>query len=227
MNRPFRSMVVAGLIAAATTACSSAMQAMQHSGSAGGVLASASGGGAPASVVKTEVNPADVAFMSGMIPHHAQAVLIAGWAASHGARLDVRVLCERIVVGQRDEIALMQYWLREHGQPVPDAKATHMTMKMGGMDHDMLMPGMLNDEQLAQLDAARGSDWDRLFLQDMIGHHQGAITMVNELLASPGAAQDDVVYRMSSDVYADQTTEIERMGKMLATIPAPAAGRAP
>jgi uncharacterized protein (DUF305 family) len=213
MNRSSRSTVVAALLAATALTPSSA--ATPHSPRQVHAVVPA----------RTEVNPADVAFMSGMIPHHAQAVLIAGWAASHGARQDVRVLCERIVVGQRDEIGLMQYWLREHGQPVPDAKATHMKMKMDGMDHEMLMPGMLNDEQLAQLDAARGSDWDRLFLQDMIGHHQGAITMVNELLASPGAAQDDVVYKMSSDVYADQTTEIERMGKMLATIPP--AGRAP
>jgi uncharacterized protein (DUF305 family) len=208
MHRSFRSTVVAGLVAAAALTPLST------------ILAQSASRPGPAAV-----NPADVTFMSGMIPHHAQAVLIAGWAPSHGARKDVAVLCERIVVGQRDEIALMQYWLREHGQPVPDAKSTHMTMKMDGMEHDMLMPGMLNDEQLAALDKARGSDFDRLFLQDMIGHHQGAILMVNELLASPGSAQDDVVYRMSSDVYADQTTEIERMGKMLATVPP--AGRAP
>ena len=167
-------------------------------------------------------NAADVHFMSGMIPHHAQAVLIAGWAASHGARLDVRTLCERIVVGQQDEIHLMQFWLREHGEPVPDAKATHMKMKMDGMEHDMLMPGMLNDEQLAALDKARGSEFDRLFLQAMIGHHEGAITMVDALFATPGAGNDDVVYRFASDVYADQSTEIERMTKMLATVPSPA-----
>ena len=167
---------------------------------------------------------ADVNFMSGMIPHHAQAVVIAGWAPSHGARQDVRILCERIVVGQRDEIGLMQFWLREHGEPVPDATATHMKMKMNGMEHDMLMPGMLNAEQLAALDKARGSDFDRLFLEAMIAHHAGAITMVDELLGSTDAANDDVVYRFASDVYADQTTEIERMGKMLATVPAPARG---
>ncbi|MEP6729903.1 MAG: DUF305 domain-containing protein [bacterium] len=168
-------------------------------------------------------NPADVHFMTGMIPHHAQAVLIAGWAESHGSRSDVRVLCERIVVGQRDEIALMQYWLRQHGEPVPDAKATHMKMKMNGMDHDMLMPGMLNDEQLAALDKARGADFDRLFLEAMIAHHSGAVSMVDDLLASVGAGNDDMVYRFASDVYADQTTEIERMTKMLATVTA--AGR--
>ena len=113
----------------------------------------------------------------------------------------------------------MQYWLKQHGEPVPAADATHMKMKMNGMEHDMLMPGMLNEEQLAALDKARGSDFDRLFLQAMINHHLGAITMVDELLGSPRAAQDDVVYKMASDVYADQTTEIERMEKMLATVP--------
>ena len=170
-------------------------------------------------VVSAKANPADVHFMSGMIPHHAQAVLIAGWAASHGARPDIVRLCERIVVGQRDEIALMQLWLRQKGAPVPAATATHMTMTMNGMQHDMLMPGMLSPEQLAELDAARGSAFDRLFLQAMIRHHQGAISMVDELLGSEGAAQDDVVYKFASDVYADQTTEISFMQKMLATIP--------
>jgi uncharacterized protein (DUF305 family) len=180
--------------------------------------------GAPSAPTTTKAgnNSADVHFMAGMIPHHAQAVLIAGWAPSHGARLDVRTLCERIVVGQQDEIRLMQFWLREHGEPVPDAKATHMKMEMNGMEHDMLMPGMLNEAQLAALDKARGSDFDRLFLQAMIGHHEGAITMVDALFASKGAGNDDIVYRFASDVYADQSTEIERMGKMLATVPPPA-----
>jgi uncharacterized protein (DUF305 family) len=171
-------------------------------------------------------NPADVEFMSGMIPHHAQAVLIAGWAASHGARKDVAVLCERIVVGQGDEIRLMQYWLRQHGETVPAANAMKHHMVMNGMAMDMLMPGMLNEEQLAALDKSRGADFDRLFLQAMIAHHSGAISMVDVLLGSPGAANDDLVYRFASDVYADQTTEIERMTKMLATVPA-SSSRAP
>ena len=111
----------------------------------------------------------------------------------------------------------MQTWLHDRGQEVPEATATHMKMKMpNGMMHDMLMPGMLTADELAQLDKARGSEFDRLFLQAMIKHHEGAITMVEELLASYGAAQDDEIYRFSSDVYADQTTEIERMTKMLA-----------
>jgi uncharacterized protein (DUF305 family) len=159
----------------------------------------------------------DIDFMAGMIPHHAQAVLIAGWAGSHGARPDIRVLCERMVVGQRDEIATMRNWLRDRGEVVPDANATHHRMRMsGGVEHDMLMPGMLTPEQLAELDKARGPDWDRLFLTFMIGHHEGAIKMVDDLFASYGALQDDDVYKLASDMYADQTTEIERMQKMLA-----------
>ena len=161
---------------------------------------------------------ADVQFMAGMIPHHAQAVLIAGWAPSHGARPDLKILCERIIVAQRDEIAMMQSWLRDRGQKVPDATNTKMHMSMNGMEHDMLMPGMLTDEQLAELDKARGEAFDRLFLNAMIRHHQGAITMVEQLFASYGAAQDDVIFRFASDVVADQSTEIERMQKMLATV---------
>jgi uncharacterized protein (DUF305 family) len=156
--------------------------------------------------------------MSGMIPHHAQAVLIAGWAPSHGSGQPVRLLCERIVVGQRDEIALMQHWLRDRGQPVPDANATHLRMTMDGAEHEMLMPGMLNPEELARLDVARGLEFDRLFLQAMIRHHEGAISMVDQLFGSQGAGQDEVVFRFASDVYADQTTEIERMQKMLASL---------
>ncbi|HEX3702306.1 MAG TPA: DUF305 domain-containing protein [Vicinamibacterales bacterium] len=158
---------------------------------------------------------ADVEFMSGMIPHHAQAVIMAGWAPSHGARQDVAILCERIVVGQRDEIRTMQNWLQDRGQPVPDATSTRHKMKMDGMEHEMLMPGMLTDEEMAALDRARGPEFDRLFLIGMIKHHQGAIDMVNVLFKSYGAAQDEVVFKFASDVYADQSTEINRMNEML------------
>ena len=167
-------------------------------------------------LVRQPYSEADVEFMAGMIPHHAQAVLIAGWAGSHGARSDIRVLCERIVVGQRDEIATMRTWLRDRGEPVPAADATHHRMKMNGLEHDMLMPGMLTPEELARLDKARGPDWDRLFLEAMIRHHQGALKMVDDLFNAHGALQDEDVFKFVSDIYADQTTEIERMQKMLA-----------
>src|SRR5690348_10042522 len=161
---------------------------------------------------------ADVAFMTGMIPHHAQAVVMSGWAPSHGARSDVSILCERILVGQTDEIRSMQQWLADRGLPVPDAKSTRMKMKMNGVEHDMLMPGMLTDEEMAELDKARGPEFNRLFLIGMIKHHQGAIDMVNDLFKSYGAAQDDMIYKFASDVFADQSIEIEVMQKMLASV---------
>jgi uncharacterized protein (DUF305 family) len=130
----------------------------------------------------------------------------------------VRLLCERIVVGQGDEIKLMQTWLRDRNQPVPAANAMRMKMMMNGMEHEMLMPGMLSDEEMAQLDKARGPEFDRLFIVGMIKHHYGAITMVDEMFGTPGAGQDEVVFRFASDVYADQTTEIERMQKMLTSL---------
>jgi len=158
---------------------------------------------------------ADVDFMAGMIPHHAQAVIMAGWAPTHGARPDVAILCERIVVGQRDEIAMMQGWLRDRGLEVPVATSTKHKMKMDGMVHEMLMPGMLTDEEMAALDKARGPEFDRLFLEGMIRHHQGAIDMVEVLFKSYGAAQDETVFKFANDVYADQGVEITKMHEML------------
>jgi uncharacterized protein (DUF305 family) len=158
----------------------------------------------------------DVRFMTGMIHHHAQAVLMAGWAPTHGASQAVRVMCERIVVGQRDEIVLMERWLRDRHDTVPETDTSHATMP--GMDHATLMPGMLTAEQLAQLDRARGPEFDRLFLRFMIQHHQSAVTMVDQLFASQGAGEEETVFRIASDIYADQTTEIDRMQKMLAAL---------
>jgi uncharacterized protein (DUF305 family) len=154
--------------------------------------------------------------MSGMIEHHAQAVLMAGWAPTHGASPAMRALCERIVVGQRDEIALMRHWLGERHEPVPDSDASHMMMP--GMTHATLMPGMLTAEELVQLDHAQGREFDELFLHDMIRHHQGAITMVNQLFAARGGGEEEPVYRFAANVFADQTTEIERMQRMLADL---------
>jgi uncharacterized protein (DUF305 family) len=124
-----------------------------------------------------------------------------------------------MVVGQRDEIELMRNWLRDRGQPVPDANATHHRMKMNGMEHDMLMPGMLSPAELAQLDKARNAEWDRLFLTFMMRHHEGALKMVDDLFESHGALQDEDMYKFASDMYADQLIEIERMQKMLASTP--------
>jgi uncharacterized protein (DUF305 family) len=176
--------------------------------------------GAPARLAAQGAAPytaADVHFMSGMILHHAQAVLMAGWAPTHGASAAVLALCERIVVGQRDEIVLMRRWLDDRHEPVPAADSSDVAdMMMPGMDSSMLMPGMLTAAELARLDQARGREFDRLFLQRMIRHHQGAITMVNQLFASRGAGEEESVFRFAANVFADQTTEIERMQRMLA-----------
>ena len=193
--------VVCLLLAVATAACAGAPARGLHA--------------TPPGLGRLPYTDADVDFMSGMIPHHAQAVVMAGWAPSHGARPDVAILCERIVVGQRDEIAMMQTWLGDRGQLVPDATSTRHKMKMNGVEHDMLMPGMLTDEEMAALDRARGPEFDRLFLVGMIKHHQGAIDMVDKLFKSYGAAQDETIYKFASDVYADQSIEIDRMHEML------------
>ena len=168
--------------------------------------------------IRRPYTAADVHFMSGMIGHHAQALVMAGWAPSHGASQSVRTLCERIINAQTDEITLMQQWLRDRQQPVPKVSAKGMKMVMDGVEHTMLMPGMLTDEQMAQLDSARGKEFDKLFLTFMIQHHRGAVQMVHELFDSYGAAQDDLVFKFSSDVQVDQTTEIARMQRMLVAI---------
>jgi uncharacterized protein (DUF305 family) len=149
---------------------------------------------------------ADVHFMSGMIAHHAQAVRISRWAVDsiHGAGPAIRGMGERMLVSQADEIALIETWLSDRGA--------------ARMEHDMAMPGMLTPAQLAQLDVARGAEFDRLFLTFMIAHHRGALTMVDELLATAGAAQDGFVSQFAGDVYADQTAEIERMQRLLAAL---------
>jgi len=160
-------------------------------------------------------SPADVEFMSGMIHHHAQAIVMARWASSHGASESLRTLCERIIVSQTDEIRMMQQWLREHGEVAPEPSATGQRMVMGGMEHDMLMPGMLTPDQMKQLDEARGAEWNRLFLTFMIQHHEGALTMVEKLFATYGGGVDDLIYKFASDTFADQGSEIGRMQRML------------
>jgi uncharacterized protein (DUF305 family) len=191
---------------------------------AAAIAACSSAGGAPpetqppasdpvarADSVRNSYVGADVGFMTDMIHHHAQALTMARMAPSHGASGEIQVLAERIIVGQNDEIAIMQRWLRDQGQPVPDPAggAPH------GGAHAMHMPGMLTQEQLEELDAAQGAEFDRLFLTYMIQHHQGALTMVEQLFGTYGAAQGDMVFKIASDIGADQTSEIDRMRSML------------
>jgi uncharacterized protein (DUF305 family) len=164
---------------------------------------------------------ADATFMTGMIGHHAQAIVMAGWAPSHGASSSIQILCARIINAQQDEIATMQRWLGDRGLPVPEPTPGPMKMKMNGVEHEMLMPGMLTADQMQQLDQARGPEFDRLFLTFMIQHHKGAVSMVKDLFASYGAAQDETVFKFANDVSVDQTTEIARMEKMLAALSSP------
>ena len=215
------------LAATALTACARTTPAVGQS-SPVATAQTAAGPAAPRATsdpASKTPSAADVNFMGGMISHHAQALVMAGWAPSHGASQSVRVLCERIVNEQNDEIATMQQWLRDRKQPVPEAKPGPMKMVMNGVEHMMMMPGMLTDEQMKQLDAARGAEFDRLFLTFMIQHHKGAVSMVNDLFATNGAAQDQTVFKLASDVQVDQTTEVARMEKMLAAMTN--AGRAP
>lgn len=152
--------------------------------------------------------------MTEMIAHHAQALVLARWALDslHAAASSIRTLAERIRVSQQDEIAQMERWLREHGLRLPNGEHA-------GLGHAGHVAGMLTAGQLTQLDAARGAAFDRLFLRFMIQHHQGAVTMVDRLMATPGAVQDAVVIRFAQDVSADQTAEIERMRRMLVFMP--------
>ncbi len=154
---------------------------------------------------------ADVRFMSAMIGHHAQAVEMSRLAPERTTTPSVQTLAARIINAQVDEIAIMQQWLRDRRQPVPEPHPTSHGM------HEM-MPGMLSAEQFAQLEGARGPEFDRLFLTLMIQHHRGAVAMVERLLGSYGAAQDERVFKFASDVNVDQATEIARMQRMLADL---------
>jgi uncharacterized protein (DUF305 family) len=187
---------------------------------------------------------ADVEFMSGMIHHHAQALVMGRLAPTHGASPTIQTLAARIINAQEDEIATMEQWLADRGQPVPEVEieGTESTMtcpdhamhadhaadsthgmdtadSTHGLDHAMRMPGMLTPEQMQELDQAQGPEFDRLFLTYMIQHHQGAVTMVHELFAIDGAAQDPATFKLASDIQVDQRTEIDRMERMLEALP--------
>ena len=154
---------------------------------------------------------ADVAFMQTMIGHHAQALVMTELVPARTSTPELHALAERITISQRDEIERMQSWLRRRNQPVPPADA-HVHAAMG---HAVLMPGMLTQAQLDSLAQARGPQFDRLFLQYMIRHHEGAIEMVRQLLAQPGAGQEPETFIFASEVDADQNAEIRRMRALL------------
>jgi uncharacterized protein (DUF305 family) len=161
---------------------------------------------------------ADARFMTGMIGHHAQAIDMSHLAPGRAGSQSIRTLSARIINAQQDEIVIMQQWLMDRQLPVPEAKAQGMKHVMDGQEHEMLMPGMLTPEQMAELKAAKGPAFDRLFLTYMIQHHKGAVTMVSELFSSQGAGQNETVFKFASDVNVDQSTEIARMEKMLAAM---------
>ena len=168
---------------------------------------------------------ADVRFMQGMIGHHAQALEMVALVPGRSSRRDIALIAERIRASQETEITSMQGWLRARGESVPTVLAGAGHTHGEGMDHLMmdhdLMPGMLTHEQMERLVAASGPEFDRLFLEGMIRHHQGALQMVAELFGSQGGGQEPQIFGFASDVDADQRAEIARMEAVLATISPP------
>jgi len=165
-----------------------------------------------ADLSRVQPTAADVTFMQGMIGHHQQAIEMVELLTTRTASEGMRKLGERISVSQADEIGMMRTWLRAHGQAVPDEHAMHV-------HGATLMPGMLTEEEMDRLAVAKGARFDRLFLEGMIKHHGGALTMVKDLLATPGAAQDSEIFGFIADVDADQRMEIDRMSDMLRELP--------
>jgi uncharacterized protein (DUF305 family) len=160
-------------------------------------------------------SPADVAFMQGMISHHAQALKMTAMVPTRSARADVRLLAERIEASQVSEIAQMRQWLRTRGLDTTAMAGQHQHQHAGGADDHGMMPGMLTEPELEALAAATGAAFDRLFLEDMIRHHEGAVTMVATLFFTNGAGQEPEIFRLASDIDADQRAEIARMRVML------------
>jgi len=159
---------------------------------------------------------ADTRFIQGMIHHHAQALVMTALVPTHSQSASMQLLAERITVSQRDEIGLMQRWLAGRNEAVPHPPVTLEQYDAGG--HHMMMPGMLTGAELHQLAAASGPEFDRLFLDGMIKHHGGALTMVADLFGTPGGGQDSWIYQFASDIDASQRAEIQRMGAMLTAL---------
>jgi uncharacterized protein (DUF305 family) len=151
---------------------------------------------------------ADVTFMQAMIAHHAQALEMTALLPPRSARDDMRLMARRIELSQSDEIVFMQGWLKMRGHTVPDLHQHHQ-------HGATLMPGMMTPEEMARLEGAAGIEFDRLFLEFMIRHHDGALIMVNELLAIEGAGQESEIFAFVSEVDTDQRIEIDRMSALL------------
>lgn len=157
---------------------------------------------------------ADVRFMQMMITHHAQALEMTSLVAERTEREDIPLFAKRIEVTQADEIELMQDWLERRGEEVPEASAD--PAQHGGE----LMPGMLTEEELAELEAASGEKFDRLFLERMHFHHMGALQMVEELYETEGAGEEPEIFQFAGHVDSDQKIEISRIEQMLAEMEA-------
>jgi uncharacterized protein (DUF305 family) len=151
---------------------------------------------------------ADVAFVQNMIPHHEQALEMIALIAERTRNPDLPKLAGRMEVSQTDEINLLEEWLTARDEEVPSGHHHHSA------DHEQLMPGMLTDAEMDQLAGARGPTFDRLFLQYMIRHHQGAVVMVEDLLSS-GGGQEPSIFQLAQHIAADQQVEIARMKRML------------
>ncbi|HEY0671645.1 MAG TPA: DUF305 domain-containing protein [Longimicrobiales bacterium] len=173
------------------------------------------GAQAAADTTRKGYTAADVRFMQNMIGHHAQALLLSGLVESRTTREDFHLMAERIRLSQESEIAQMQRWLQQRGEQVPPADASSHV----AMGHGTPMPGMLTEAELNQLRSARGVEFEKLFLQLMIKHHEGALQMVRELYAAPGSGQEPELFILASDVDADQTAEIRRMRALLDRLP--------
>jgi uncharacterized protein (DUF305 family) len=150
-----------------------------------------------------EATPADIAFMQDMIHHHTQALRMAGYVPERAQGRDLRLFARRLRISQEDETAMMARWLEAQGE---EAFGVH--------DDDELMPGMLTGAELDRMEAARGREFNRLFLEGMIRHHQGALTMVEQLYAAGGGIESQID-AFARHVEADQTIEIDRMEKLL------------
>ncbi|MFZ4629132.1 MAG: DUF305 domain-containing protein [Blastocatellia bacterium] len=158
----------------------------------------------------TPITEADVRFMQGMITHHAQAVEMTALIEARTGNEAIRSLGARISHSQADEIRFMKRWLLSRGYPVEEPGGHH---HHPGMTHG-LMPGMLSPKQMEALAAARGEEFDRLFLEGMIMHHGGALTMVEDLFAAAGAGQEAEIFHFATDVDSGQRAEIRIMQTM-------------
>ena len=163
---------------------------------------------AASNIADTSYIKADVKFLQGMIIHHQQAILMSSMADKRTNNETIVDLAKRIDVSQEDEINFMESWLYDRGENKKYMPHHHMHMDMG---MGMGMAGMATPKQLEDLKNTKATDFDRLFLQLMIAHHDGALKMVEELKEFSGSAYDPILSEFVSDLVNDQGVEIERM----------------